>query len=184
MRFSKVATVYANALYDFALERKKIREVSEDVASVVALTQSSSELRRTITNPVVKASAKLNILNELLSARCAAETNQFITFLGKSERVDAVIEIFEAFISLKDEREGLLRAEVCSAEKLSPEQRDEVVRRLSEKHGKTIILTEKVDPAVIGGFVVTVGDTIVDASVKNQLAQIKKKLINASLSAN
>jgi F-type H+-transporting ATPase subunit delta len=77
-----------------------------------------------------------------------------------------------------------LRAEVSSPEALSQGQRDEVVRRLSEKYGKTIILTEKIDPAVIGGFVVTIGDTIIDASVRNQLAQIKKKLINASLSAN
>jgi F-type H+-transporting ATPase subunit delta len=150
----------------------------------VAVEQGSHELRRTITSPVVKASAKLNILSEIFAARCTAETTEFIAFLGKSERIDAVLEIFEAFISLKDEREGLLRAEVSSPEALSQGQRDEVVRRLSEKYGKTIILTEKIDPAVIGGFVVTIGDTIIDASVRNQLAQIKKKLINASLSAN
>lgn len=184
MHFSKVAVVYANSLYNFASEKNKIREVSDDVFSVAAIAKQSAELRRIIGNPVIKQSVKLQVIKDITDKNCVDETKYFIHYLFENERIDAVLEIFEAFIALKDEREGLLHADVCSAEKLNAEQKADIISRLAEKYNKRIELTEKIDQSMIGGFIVTVGDTIIDASVKNQLNQIKKKLISASFSSN
>ncbi len=184
MRFSKVATVYANSLYNYASEKNKIAEVFDDVLSVARMARKSADLRRVIGNPTVKHSVKFQVISDVAQNNCTEETKYFIKYLYDHERIDAVLEIFEAFLVLKDEREGLLRVDVCSAETLSPEQKAGIISRLEVKYAKHIELTEKIDPTIIGGFIVTVGDTIIDASVKNQLTQIKKKLISASFSSN
>ncbi len=184
MRFSKVATVYANSYFDFALAQGKVDEVTKDVAKILEIVKGSPELERTIKSPIVKPSAKISILIEVLTGRVSSVTERFVNFLGEKNRIDSLIEILHAYSVLKDVKEGVVRSDVKSAAPLSNEQRKEILQRLENKFEKKIILSESIDEDIIGGFVVTVGDTIIDASIKNQLLQVKKKLINSGLSLN
>ncbi len=184
MRFPKVAIVYANSLYDFAVEKNAITEVISEIEQILKASAGAPELKRLIESPIVKPSIKQSIFSEAFGNSCTAELNTFINLLFARNRMDILFRVFEAFVFLKDERQGIKRAEIISAVKLSSEQESEIKEYLEREYKNKIILSEKQDTSLIGGFVVKVDDRVIDASVANQLSHIRKKLTIADFSVN
>lgn len=184
MSISKAAVLYANSLYDFAVEKNAVVSVSDEMNEVVKLIDGNPELKRVLDSPIVKPSAKLVIIKESIQSFAGSVLMQFIDFLGKKDRVDGIWEIGKAYEQILDERQGIIRVKITSAIELTKEQLDEIQNQLEGTYAKKILFDTKIDPAVIGGFVLQVEDTIIDASLKNKLELLKKKFLKASLSLN
>ncbi|MCE1190063.1 MAG: ATP synthase F1 subunit delta [Ignavibacteria bacterium] len=183
MNWSKTAKVYAEALYDFASEQNRIDAITSDVATVAEIINGSRELSQVVANPIVKPSDKHAILLQVLKDGVSAEFLQFLALLQKKNRIDVLPEMLDAFKAIRDDRQSILRVQVKSATALTDEQLESLRNSLQKQYSRNIIFSQEISPDVLGGFVLKVGDTIIDASMANKLIELKKKFINTSLSA-
>jgi len=184
MSLSKVALLYANSLYDLALEQNTVAGVSDEMSNIVKVIEGNAELKRVLDSPVVKQFSKLQIIRETVKSFAGATTLQFLDYLERKSRVDGLWEIGKAFETVIDERQGLLRVKITSAVELSPSQLDGIRAELEKDYAKKILFEKTINPTVVGGFILQVGDTVIDASLKNKLELLKKKFLKASVSLN
>lgn len=184
MSQSKVAKIYAESLYDYAVAQNNRENVITDVEKLKWLFVHSAELLRTVQSPIVRSIDKLAIIRGAAKNSLTTEFDGFINLLTKKNRIDFIPEIVEIFSDVCDKKEGVLRVTVTSAIALSDEQMQSVKDMLHVRFNKTIVITPFIDAELIGGFVVRVGDNVIDASIVNKLKQIKKKFINTSISLN
>jgi F-type H+-transporting ATPase subunit delta len=184
MSLSKAALLYANSLYDLAIDKNAVPGVSDEMENIVTVIEDNAQLKRMLESPVVKHSVKLQIMRETVKSFAGPVMMQFLEFLGKKNRVDGLLEIGKAYTLIHDERQGILRVKLTSAIALTESQLSEIRSRLESEYRKTIIFITKINPSVVGGFILQVDDTIIDASIKNKLELLKKKFLKASLSLN
>jgi F-type H+-transporting ATPase subunit delta len=184
MSLSKAAVLYANSLYDLALEKNAVASVSDEMSNVVKVIEDNAKLKRVLESPIVKPSAKLIIIQETIQSFAGAVLMQFIDYIGKKNRIDGLWEIGKAYEQILDERVGIIRVKITSAIGLTKEQLAEIQSKLEGTYSKKILFDTKIDSAVIGGFVLQVEDTVIDASLKNKLERLRKKFLKASLSFN
>lgn len=184
MSLSKVALLYANSLYDLAIEKNVVAGITVEIAHVAKIIEENSELKRVVASPIVKQSAKFQILKEVLQSNASPVFMQFLTFLEKKNRIDCLMEISIAYLQVRDEREGVLRVTVTSAVELSDAQMKDIRTELEIQYRKTILFETRIKASVIGGFILQIDDTIIDASLKNKLELLKKKFLKASISLN
>jgi F-type H+-transporting ATPase subunit delta len=184
MSISKAAVLYANSLYDLAVEKDAVAGVTDEMNEVVKLIEANAELKQVLDSPIIKPSAKLIIIRESIQSFAGAVLMQFIDYIGKKNRIDGLWEIGKAYEQILDERVGIIRVKITSAIELTKEQLAEIQQQLEGTYAKKILFDTKIDPAVIGGFVLQVEDTVIDASLKNKLERLKKKFLKASLSFN
>jgi F-type H+-transporting ATPase subunit delta len=184
MSLSKASLLYANSLYDLAIEKNVVAGITGEIANVAKVIAENSELKRVVESPIVKQSAKLEILKEILSSDATPVFMQFLQYLGKKNRIDGLLEISKAYLQVHDERQGILRVKLTSAFPVNEEQLTQIRLELESQYKKTILFETKINATVIGGFVLQIDDTIIDASLKNKLELLKKKFLKASISLN
>ena len=184
MSLSKAAVLYANSLYDLALEKNAVASVTDEMSRIVRVIEDNAQLKRVLESPIVKPSAKIQIIRECTASFAGAVLMQFVDFLYEKNRIDGIWEIGKAYEQILDEREGIIRVKITSAIELTRQQLDEIQEQLEGTYAKKILFDIKINPAVIGGFVLQVEDTVIDASLKNKLERLKKKFLKASLSFN
>jgi len=164
-----VARRYALALYEEARARSVAEAVDADVRVVGEALAASRELRLALTSPVISRTRKEGIVNRLFTGRLHPLVANFLLLLIRKEREDMAPAIVAAYTALVDEREGVLEARVRSARPLAPEQAEALRVRLQAQTGRSIRLLIEVDPALLGGLVVRVGDAVHDGSLRHQL---------------
>jgi F-type H+-transporting ATPase subunit delta len=176
MKNARVARRYAQALMAIAGERNVVDEVGRHLASVGALLAASRELRTLVASPVIREGKKKAIFRELWETRVDRATMAFLLLLVHKQREGLLGDVIEEFQALRDERQGILVAEVRTAVPLSPAQEREMGTRLTRSTGKQVRVRASVEPALKGGLVVRIGDTVVDASVRRQLERLRERL--------
>jgi F-type H+-transporting ATPase subunit O len=163
---------YACALYSAASKQKVLDTVERDLISFQAALKKSPTLFDTVVNPTIKRSVKALALRESAAkVNYAPATGFFLEQLaenGRMKKVDAVINAFRLIMAA---HRGEVVCEVISAKPLDNAQRKELESQLKKfvKSNETILLTAKVDPALIGGLVVSIGDKYVDMSVASKV---------------
>jgi F-type H+-transporting ATPase subunit delta len=176
MNVSPVAYRYARSLMQLARERNEVEAVREDMQLVAATCAASQPLRLMLNSPVVKADRKTRMLGRIFGGRIGHSVERFINILVRKGREGMLPEIAEGFQNAYRAEQGILVAEVRSAVPLDDEARVRVKKMAEERFpGKTIELQESVDPALIGGLVLRVGDEQVDASVSRRLRDLRRK---------
>ena len=184
MSLSKAAVLYANSLYDLAIEKNAVAGITVEIANIAKIIEENGELKRVVESPIVKKSAKFQILKEVFQDAISPVFVQFLTFLERKNRIDGLLEISKAYLLVRDERENLLRVTITSAVELSDVQINDIRAELESQYHKTVLFETKINASVIGGFILQIDDTIIDASLKNKLELLKKKFLKASISLN
>jgi len=179
-----VATRYAESLMQMAEEKNLLEQISKDMESVRDTFKGSRELRNFLKNPVIDYGKKNSVLEEIFKANISDDTFKFIAFVLKKKREDILAEITERFLQLRDEKLRIVNASVVSAIELSDEQKESVKRELEKYSDKKVRLYYKLDKNIIGGFVIRLGDTVLDASLKRQLELLKEKFISGAVALN
>jgi F-type H+-transporting ATPase subunit delta len=176
---SGAATRYARALYETAREQDCLDAVGDDIEAVGNLLAASDDFAHFIAYPGVEPARQVAVLNHLFGEQAAPLTNRFLAFLVEKSRLDVLTDICAAFGKLYDDAKGVLRVQVISARPLADDQAAALADRLGQRFARTILPTHSVDPALIAGFVIVAGDQVLDFSVRSQLDDLKKKIIEA-----
>jgi F-type H+-transporting ATPase subunit delta len=175
------AARYARALLDITIKESDPIAAESDLAGFVGLVQRNSDLQRTFANPVVPASAKRAVVQQLVErSQPAAPVAKLLLLLASRGRLELVRDVLEVYRErLRDYRQ-IIQAEVTTAAPLPPEQITELRERLAQITGRTVTLTTRIDQAIIGGVVTRIGSTVYDGSVATQLAKVREKLSERS----
>ena len=178
MRQTKVASRYAKALFDLALETGKLEEVRQDLLQIAGVKHE--ELKVLLASPVIRSDKKIAVFEAIFSSKVQSVTISFFRLIFAKGRAIAMQEIIEAFGVLYRNYKGIKEVELTTAVPVSTTIVDQIKALLAGNkmmEGKSIELKEKVDPSILGGLVVQVDDQLFDASIKHDLQYIKRQFI-------
>jgi F-type H+-transporting ATPase subunit delta len=170
-----VARPYAEAVFRSALEKGALAAVAESLALVAAIARDE-QMHSILLNPKVSAQQKKEIFETVAGGRLDDITKRLLALLVDNHREVLIGSIAEQFEALKHEHEKVLRARITSAQPLSDQQRGDIVSALEKRYGKKIEAELDVDPQLLGGARVQVGDQVIHASVRDALAQMAAAL--------
>ncbi|WP_046243981.1 ATP synthase F1 subunit delta [Hymenobacter terrenus] len=177
MADQRVASRYAKSLLDLGKEMGTLESVKEDMDLLSKTMAESRELRLLLRNPIVKHDKKLAILNAIFKGKVSDVTMRFFTILTEKNREAALESMGTEFQVQYNAMQGIQMAEVTSAAPLNAISRIEMRRLVTQQTGLSDVkLTEKVDPDLIGGFVLRVGDQQIDDSVRTSLRKMRISL--------
>lgn len=179
MSADPVARVYAEALFAAAEEANAAGPVGRDLGDFVAALASSSSLRGVLADPQIDTSAKTRVVAELTrrSQPLVANVLQLLLERGRFGIVEGLRDEYEGLTAAKAD---VVSVEVTSAVELSPTVRGRIATRLQEATGRRVELAGRVDPDILGGLVLRVGDVIVDGSVRSRIRQLRRRLATAT----
>jgi F-type H+-transporting ATPase subunit delta len=171
---TQIARPYAAALFDLAKAEGGVDAVEAGLKDIEALSGESEDFRRFLRSPVISADAKSGAVEAILTkANLNATVANFVKVVARNGRLFALPAIIKGFQQLAAQERGEVSADVTSATPLSDAQRKSLADTLKGKIGKTVTLTEHVDPSLIGGLVVKVGSQMIDSSLKTKLTAMK-----------
>ena len=168
---------YATALADIALEQGAAEPVRKQLEDFGAAYAESTELRNVLANPAVDRTAKHGVIEKLVARLGASRiVRNFLFVIVDNQRTHLVPEILQSFEDVLRQRQGVAEAEVTSAAELTAPQKTQLQQTLERLTGRKIQAKYSLDPALLGGAVVRIGDTIYDGSVQNRLNQMRAQL--------
>lgn len=174
-----IARRYAKALFEIGVAEGNYERLGAELDDLATAYTSSPDLRVALENPVVKVSEKQALLQAILPRVAPSPTVQrFARLLLERGRIGIVRAAARAYRELADQRTGQVRASVTSAAPLGPADLDRVRRALEARTGRKVMISASVDPALIGGLVARVGDLVLDGSVRTQLEEMRRRLLN------
>ena len=182
MNDSKISVRYSRALFQLALEKKLLDEVFEDMKFIAELC-THNEMKNLLESPIVVPSKKREIFNGILGDKVQEITLSLINLVIKNGREYYLPAIARRFLREIKDYKGITETSITTAVKLD----DNVVKQVEEFIAKTfstkVELEQNIDKDIIGGFILRVDDSYVDASVKSKLRIIEKELKEATLTA-
>lgn len=173
---NRVAKRYAKALFELAIDRKKLDLISEDVELIQKILATSDDFTVILSNPLISEQQKLQALSGTFGKDLQNLSLNFLDLLTEKRRLNLLPEVLEAFKFFVLEHENKLEGEVISAVKLNTNQVDKIRSHMEELTGKELILEERIDHQLIGGFVVKVQDMVIDNSIRSHLDQLRERL--------
>jgi F-type H+-transporting ATPase subunit delta len=179
-----VARRYALALYEEAAARGAAEEVDAGMRLLGESLDGSRELRAALASPVVSRTKKEAVIARLFDGRFPALVTSFVRLLLRKEREELIVDTVAAYRALADEREGVMEAGVRTARPLSADEAEGLRKALEGRTGKKVRLRLDVEPALIGGLVVRLGDRVFDASLQHQLGLLKEQLVTRAQITN
>ncbi|MCF0073182.1 ATP synthase F1 subunit delta [Dyadobacter sp. CY261] len=178
MSVSIVASRYAKSLIELAKEQNVLDTVYQDMLLFKDTADKNRGLMLALKSPVVRHEKKLGILNALFKARVSPVSFAIFDIITKKNRESILDEIAVEFIKAYNIYQGIENATVVTPTPLTDELRKQFNDIVAKATGKTVQLAEKVDTALIGGYVLTVGDRQIDASLRSRLNELKLQLVN------
>ena len=170
---------YAKALYELAGEEKVLDPVLNDIKTIQTIIDQSAEFSAFLENPLIKESQKRTLIETIFKKSIQSLSLRFLNMLIENKRESFLPGICRYFIHLYKESQGINEAVIITAQPLDDKHRKDVFEVIGKKFRKNIELTERVDPAIIGGFILRIEDHQVNASLQAQLNKIKRELINS-----
>ena len=175
---SVVDRVYANALFEAALERDRLATVREQLQQVVEAEAQVPELRELLRNPQLDPRARAAAIGDVLGDADELLRN-FLLVLADKGRTGQLEEIAREFERLVAQHEGVVHAELTTAVELSDEETTKLLGQIEQASGRKVEATRRVDPDLIGGIVLQVGSHRLDASVRGRLERLRRRLATA-----
>ena len=172
---STVARPYAEAAFKLADAAGALAEWSEMLAAL-ALIARDARVRAAIADPNLGEAQVAGLFIAILAGKLSGEGENFVRVLAQNGRLELLPEIRVQFEALKNEREGVIEAELRSAFELSPAQLADLVQRLENKTGRKVRARVAVDKDLIGGVKITLGDKVIDGSARAQLGALEAAL--------
>jgi len=177
-----VARRYAEAFFSIAREANKMDEFSAELGKIVQTIKETEGLGEYFAHPLVPAKEKKELANKLFAQAVSPMTLNFLLLVIDKKRETYLELIHQEYEDMADDSRNIKKAELISAMPVSDQDVQILADNLSRSTGKTIKLDLSVDPTMIGGLKIRVGDKIIDASVAKKLEMLKKNLTAAKIS--
>jgi F-type H+-transporting ATPase subunit delta len=167
---------YARALFEIARAEGTLDEVEDELFRFARTYESNESLREALTDEMVPAAMRQKVVEDLLGDKATPTTVQLVSMVVGSGRGRELPAIIDKLVQRASASKNLEVAEVRSAVPLTDDQQDRLKAALTNATGKQVNLKVIVDSSVLGGIVATVGDTVIDGSVRTRLDQLKSRL--------
>lgn len=177
-----VSKVYGDALFETAMEKDTMDILYEEICALVPILKDNPELTVLLNNPQIVKEEKANIILQVFSGKISETLMGFLTIIVEKGRQNDILAIFEYFIQRVKEYKKIGAAYVTSAVALSDGQRTSLEKKLLETTPHVQLeMHYQVDPELIGGMVIRIGDHVVDSSLKTRLYELKRELSKLQL---
>ncbi len=173
-----VATRYAKSLLELAVEKGQLDQVNKDMELVDEVCKSSRDLVVMLKSPIINTDKKQIVLKEVFGGKISDMTLQFMSLMTEKKRESILEEIGAAFKLQYKVFKNVTSAVVTSAVALDADTKAKIIAMVKAEAKGEVEMTEKIDPTLIGGFILRVGDKQIDESVVRKLTDIKKTLLD------
>ena len=174
----EIAAVYARSLFEVAQEQNKLDPIRDQLGEFADALNDTRELQVFFFSPYFSTAEKVDGLDRTVSDADPVVVN-FLKLLIENHRMPVIFRVRREFDQLWQEENKLLPVQVTSAVELDPATVTQIGDRIAEQTGRKVDLSATVDPDVLGGLVVRVGNSILDASIRNRLEQLRKQVARA-----
>lgn len=179
MQNPRLAGRYAKSLLDLAVERNELETVHEDILFLQQVCRNSREFVGLMKSPVIEPAKKEKVFTAVTSGKISALTASFHKLLLLKGREANLPEIITSFINLYNKKKGIHTVKLTTASPVSDELKQQIMQKIKGQTGfESIELKTEVNEELIGGFVLEMGDSLVDASIAYDLRAIKKQFLN------
>jgi F-type H+-transporting ATPase subunit delta len=175
----EIAEVYSRALFDVAKEHDILDVVHEELGQFADALNESHDLQVFFFSPYFSSQEKKDGIGKLIEG-ADEHFVRFLELLAERHRMPAIFRIRKDFEELYAEERKLLPVTITSAVELDDDTVAEIARKIEEQTGRTVQLTRKVDPNVIGGLVMRVGNIVMDGSIRARLERLRKQVAKAA----
>lgn len=179
MREERVARRYARALFQAAVQQQAVEEVGNAFQELLRTLEEQPALQQLLRNPLMARERKQKVVQQALGAQIHPLLASLLNLMIAKRREPLIEEVFREYGKLYDEHMGILRVQAVTARPMDELQERALIQSLERRTGKTVIVDKQVDPSLIGGIVVRIGDTVIDGSVQGQLQRLRHYLLNA-----
>ena len=177
-----VAKVYGDALFDLALELKQLDQVEEEIKATKETLSENDELLQFLNHPKISNEEKIATIENIFKGRFSDTTVGFFVTVVTKGRYNELVTICDYFLDEVREYRKIGKAVVVSATTLSSEEKEKIENRLLQLTDYVKFQMDyQVDPSILGGLVIRIGDRVVDSSVKSKLELMKKDLMKLQL---
>ena len=166
---------YAKAVFQLAVERDELENWLEDLTQLADST-TNREFSEVLSAPRVPAPQKERVIREALGSSVSPLALNLMFLLTSRQAIHRLPEITDRYQEMLDAHRGIERAEIVSAVPLDDAQRDSVAEMLTRTSGKEIRLSTRVDPEILGGMVIRVGDRVMDGSARTRLQSMRREM--------
>ncbi len=178
----RVTSRYAKSLIDLSIEQNNLEGVNTDVSLFMDTLKASSELQAVLRNPIIPLDKKTKILHEIFGQKVSKETIAFFDIMVRKGRGEVLYATAKEFGNQYNEKKGIVKAELLSAAAVTPDAEKEVIAIVEKATGKKVILDKKVEPSLIGGFILRIGDKQFDLSISKSLRALQKEFSTGRVS--
>lgn len=178
MSGTRAALRYAKAILNFAVEQKKEDNVNNDMLLIVKTLNESKDLQLMLSNPILKTDLKKDTLKSIFSSNISPLTLSSINLLIDNNRLSILNDVAKKYTIIYDELKGKEIAKITTAIPLNSTLNKQVLKKVKEITGKQATIENSVNPDIIGGFILRIGDIQYDASIANKLQDLKRQFEN------
>ncbi len=171
-----VSRRYAQALLMLATEHKLIDKFQEELEAVLQVLATENKLYIALLDPRLQPQEKKELLNKQLVGKVSPLIENFLNVIIDKKREDYLPQIIQQYFKYADETRGIVEAQVYSVVSLTDKDFHKLEKRLAKVSGKKIRLKNIVDPSLLGGLVIKIGETVIDGSIVKRLALLKEYL--------
>jgi F-type H+-transporting ATPase subunit delta len=176
-----VASRYAKSFIELAEEQNILEDIKNDMIFFMHTLKVNSQLQVVLGNPIISFSKKLHILTDIFESRVNKLSIAFFKLMINKGRGDVLYVTAHEFIDQYNVIKHITKASIVSATALSAENEQKIADEVKQAVGGTVILDTKVDAALIGGFVLTIGDRQLDTSIASSLKKLKKDFAGGAI---
>ena len=181
MKTGAAAQRYAKAVFSLGVDSGEFERIGQEIGAVVEAIDTNDALRVILLSPQHDAEVKKGVVEAIASKKgFNLTTKNFLLLLVDKGRLPLLPEMYRSYQKLSDEKAGRVNATVVTASQLSEPLMKEIITSLEKKTGKKVSLSSEVDPALIGGVVIKIGDIIYDGSIKTQLHKLKDNILKTA----
>jgi ATP synthase F1 delta subunit len=174
----EIAEVYARALFEVASDQDKLDDIHEQLGEFADAVGENRDMARFFFSPYFSTEEKKEALHKTVSGADDAFMN-FLEALLERHRMPVIFRIRQRFDQFWEEERKLLPVEVTSAVELDKKTVNDIGKSIGEQVGRKVELSSKVDPEILGGVVLRVGNFVLDASIRHRLEQLRKQVAQA-----
>jgi F-type H+-transporting ATPase subunit delta len=171
-----LARRYSQALFEIASEKTSIEPVENDLRELTKFVEENAEVKDTLLHPHISLKVKKTIMEELLGDDIGEITRRFFFFLIDRKRETLLPLIQREFSRMADEKRQVVEAKVVSAVELTAAQLDDIKKAIKKMTGKDVRAVSEVQPELIGGVMIQVGDRVIDGTIAHALARMRLEL--------
>jgi F-type H+-transporting ATPase subunit delta len=176
MSESVAAKRYAKALFEVAKESKQLGRVEQDLEQIINTVYADEAIVNFLNHPQITADDKKKIIADSVGANIVSITKNLFMQLIDNHRQNELPNIFSEYTKLANDDRGIIGVEVRTITELSAREQEKLSKSLAKEYGKEIRLKNVIDPSIIGGIVINVGDKVYDGSLKTKLNVMKRTI--------